>query len=353
MAVVTQLRSLGLLLLMVFLFLTIKWERIEQMYLLVTSIIVGMILSLHGIIEKTFHRTMLVPNAWTNWKLSDVNTDRVYGMVGNPNVLAMYLLFIFFLTFAFEHYATKPNKVLLYISRTVILGTALLTYSRGAFLAYLLGLIVYIIVSKNWKFLVRVLLVGVISIVMIYYPTNMIADQSASTDSKEEVSYEPEHSPNNKSFLERIRSAIDEETISDSTEWGRIYIILKGIEIFKDHPLTGVGLATFGDAATLKYSSPIYEKYGIPEKVYADNQYIYLLVSTGVIGYFLLIWFIVSLTKKLILTLPRLYVNVFISSTIVLLISSLFYNTLEDKTFMIFYYSLLGFLIQLGADHDW
>ena len=82
------------------------------------------------------------------------------------------------------------------------------------------------------------------------------------------------------------------KTISiNNQEDGRIYYVKKALEIFKDEPLTGYGLATFGSAATQTYSSPTYEQYNITWNFYSDNEYIQILAETGVIGLLLIFTF--------------------------------------------------------------
>ena len=113
--------------------------------------------------------------------------------------------------------------------------------------------------------------------------------------------------------------------------------------------MIGSGFATFGGAATLAYSSPIYEKYDIHFNFYSDNQYILTLAETGVLGVITLAIFIFGL---LLFTLKMRKQNEFaISLTlffffITMMVGGLVYNILEIDSFMMYYFLVLGYAYQ-------
>ena len=345
LAIIMENRALAIMVLMTFIFISKIWDKKDFANILQLSVLIAFFISIHGIIEKVTSRTLLVPEAWTEWNLSIFNVGRVYGTLANPNVLAMYLLIVFFLSFLPLLKGTRFAKVLP-IFQVIILGVALLTASRGSFLAFAVGLLVFFILTRTYKLFLKIGLVFVISLFFVYYPVNYVADQIQSNNLEEDVNENNEQTSTgpHSSFYERLLTMLSEETIQASTEWGRIYIVLKGLEVFKDHPLFGTGFGTFGDAATLSFSSPIYEEYQISEGIYADNQYIHILVSTGIVGTVLLIIFLVQMFRKILPTINKGERIFFISFTLVLLVSCLYYNVLEDKTFMIYYFSILGVL---------
>ncbi|MDQ0160534.1 O-antigen ligase family protein [Alkalibacillus salilacus] len=346
-AIAIELRALGVLTLLVAIFAIQIWKREDFHSIITWSIITSVLISLHGIIEKLYSRTILIPSEWQEWNLSSVNIDRVYGTLANPNVLANYLLIVFFLSFLVKP-QTKTGKISLVSAQVIIFYTGTLTGSRGAFLAMIIGFLIYVIISRNLQFIKRVGLAVLLSL-FLFGPIMSYVDQQLNYENEttheqgtEEIE---EGNQDGLSFISRFKSMFSSETVEASTEWGRIYIVIKGLEIFKDQHLFGTGLGTFGDAATLLYSSPIYDDYDIPDDIYTDNQYIHILVATGIVGTLLLLWFIISLLRQ---TLPNLSKNekaLMISMVATLLTGCLYYNLLEDKSFMLYFYSLLGIML--------
>lgn len=348
-AIIMENRALAMMALLAVVFFSNIWDRKDLKNILSISVITAFFISLHGIIEKISARTFLVPEAWTDWNLSMINASRVYGTLANPNVLAMYLLTVFFLSFLPIMLETKFKKVLP-LFQIIIFGTALLTVSRGSFLAFSFGFLLFIVLNRPWKTLLRLSLTIVISVFFIYHPANLLADyvQIESNIGEENIEEGEKPATNipKTSFLGRLKTMLSDETIQASTEWGRIYIVLKGLEIFREHPIVGTGFGTFGDAATLSFGSPIYDEYKISDGIYTDNQYIHILVSTGIIGTLLLLIFLIQMLRKLLPSISHRERSLFLSITIVLLFSCLYYNVIEDKSFMLFYFSLLGFFHQ-------
>ncbi|WP_411954039.1 O-antigen ligase family protein [Alkalibacillus sp. S2W] len=346
-AIAIELRALGVLTLLVAIFAIQIWKRKDFYPIITWSIITSVLISLHGIIEKLYSRTILIPSEWQEWNLSSVNVDRVYGTLANPNVLANYLLIVFFLSFWIRPDA-KTGKISLLSAQMIIFYTATLTGSRGAFLAMIIGFLIYVIVSRNLQFIKRLSLAVLLSLFLlgslVSFADHQINHQNETT--KEQVTEDKEEvDQDGSSFISRFKSMFSSETVEASTEWGRIYIVIKGLEIFEDQPLFGTGFGTFGDAATLHYSSPIYDDYNIPDDIYTDNQYIHILVATGIVGTLILLWFVISLLRQ---TLPNLSKNeksLMISIIATLLTGCLYYNLLEDKSFMLYFYSLLGILL--------
>ncbi|ASK62165.1 hypothetical protein CFK37_08310 [Virgibacillus phasianinus] len=281
-----------------------------------TSFIMGCVLSIHGLIEKLSHRTILIPETWQHWELAAVNSERIYGLVANPNVLAVYLMIVFFLTFYLKKIAASYS-ILLNIGLVLFAGTILLTYSRGTLIAFGVALLVLCLMKKNWSYLIKTALFFSISIALVYWPVDSFTEKIGMNNS------------------ERFVDMFSEKRIQQSASGGRVFVVKKGVEIFIDHPVAGTGFGTYGSAATVSFTSPIYERYGIPASMYADNQYMQILVETGVIGTVLMFLFIYQLARKTV----HSYVFFIL---LVGLIGSAFYSMLEDKTFTLYFYLAIG-----------
>ncbi|WP_054754511.1 hypothetical protein [Piscibacillus salipiscarius] len=132
-----ELRALGLMLIFVFIFSNNYWVKRDYILLLNTTFVTALVISVHGILEKLLGKSVMLPQSWAAWDLSKENAERVYGTLGNPNVLAMYLLFVFVLTFL-PFVKESRLKFMVPIVQIATLSTVLLTASRGSLLAFLL-----------------------------------------------------------------------------------------------------------------------------------------------------------------------------------------------------------------------
>ncbi|MFG6147969.1 O-antigen ligase family protein [Halobacillus sp. B23F22_1] len=349
-----QIRALLITFLVIIFVKESHWQRTELDRIIGISIATALFVCVHGWVEKISSRHWLLPAEWRDWNLASANEMRIYGLLANPNVLATYLLIVFFSTFLLKN-TNSRNKPLMII-RILLAGTSLLTYSRGTLLAFAAGAVVFIILRKAWKQVLPLFLYAVVSFSLIYYPMDRVSemiDESGYFNTTEEerppdqVQEEPA-SPiikENNVLIERFKEMFSDQTIQASAEWGRIYVVLKGLEIFQDYPLTGSGFATYGDAASQSYSSPIYERYGIPNNLYTDNQYISLLVSTGIIGTLLFLTLCFLMIKRVWQLKNNFWRSISLSAIATLLVSGLFYNILEDKTFTLYFYFIIGYVL--------
>jgi O-antigen ligase len=94
--------------------------------------------------------------------------------------------------------------------------------------------------------------------------------------------------------LETIQTEVSNED-ADTGEGGRRMQIWKASwKIFKDHPFTGIGFGGYWVAITEYYDVP-----GQKRPYQAHNDYLEVLVSGGVIGVTLGLWFLIALLKKI------------------------------------------------------
>ncbi|UOR11651.1 O-antigen ligase family protein [Halobacillus amylolyticus] len=350
-----EIRALLITFLLIYISAEFPWKRKDINQLIYVSMGTAVIISIHGLIEKLSLRNWLLPETWENLDLASANAMRIYGLVGNPNVLATYLFIVFFATFLLKD--PKLHVGWLGVIRVLLLGTMLLTYSRGTILAFGAGVLIFLIIYRTWKKAIPLLVYGLIAFAFIYYPvvaatdaieTSGYFDEATTTTQEPENNDSTEDTENQKQnnvFIERFKEMFSNDTIQASAEWGRLYVVFKGVEVFLDHPVIGSGFATFGDAATQSYPSPIYDEYGIPNNLYADNQYILLLTETGVIGILLSLTFVILLAIKCWKLDNRLWRSISLASLTVLLAAGLFYNILEDKTFTLYFYVIIGYVL--------
>jgi putative inorganic carbon (hco3(-)) transporter len=358
MSIIFQLRAFLITFLLIFIVGSLKLTKKDVYSFLWITVIMAVIISLQGIAEKVSLRTWLLPESWVNMEISETNRMRIYGLLGNPNVLATYLSIAFVCSLYLRTIYPK-YRYLLHIASILIFGVFLLTYSRGTLIAFSVGMIAYIVLSKKWEFIKPLAISVILSLPLVYYPVVTITDyiENAQTTQnqidqgeKTEKEKKPEGNSGKKDdFSKRMTEAFDKETIQKSTEWGRLYLVKQGFEIYMDHPIIGTGFGTFGDSASLNYPSPIYKDYKITTNIYTDNQYIQVIAQTGSLGVISFAVFILGMVvafwkkrKELNLSIPV------IAFLIGGCVAGLFYNIWEDKTFTMYFYILLGYTLNRG-----
>ncbi len=343
-----ELRALLITFLLLYIIGELNLERKDIFRFLKVILIFTMLLCLHGIVEKIFLRTILLPHSWEMWNLSPTNRMRIYGAPANPNVFALFLSIQLFLSF-FLFQSLKKYKWIVFLAAILLSGTLLLTYSRGTMIAFGFAALVFIIWTRNKPFLKYAAGAFCLGLLLIYYPVLFASSKvevSASIPMENVIIGSIPSAERENALSNRFSDMFSDKTLHQSTEWGRLYVLIKGIEIFKEHPIIGTGLATFGDSATLSFSSPIYQEYQIGERMYTDNQYIQILVQTGMLGFLAVLAFIFFTCRTILKSGNGTLAAFTICLMLAALLAGLFYNILEDKTFTLIFYSCLGFSLQ-------
>ena len=100
------------------------------------------LVALHGLLEKLSLRELFLPESWSNRVIRANNASRIYGMLDNPNSLALYLSFGLGAGLALWRKVEPKWRWWIGIALCVIAGAWLLTYSRGTWIGVLLAVIV-------------------------------------------------------------------------------------------------------------------------------------------------------------------------------------------------------------------
>ncbi|KXH84069.1 O-antigen ligase [Sporosarcina sp. HYO08] len=353
-AVVFQLRAFAITFLLIYIVKRLDIQKRDILNFVVITVAVAVILVIQGIVEKLSMRSALMPEKWVNRQLSPNNASRIYGLLNNPNVLAVHLTIAGMLTYCLKN-ALPKTKIQLWLNIFLVLlaGTWILTYSRGTWIAFVVGLAVYFLFTRNWKFVVKsaaVIALGFILIaVPVTYGTQWIKSH---TDIGNFVRTGPAEEDSGFAAVEkdRITNTFTGSTLDKSKTTGRLFIVNKGFEVFKDHPIIGTGFSTFGDSASKTYSSPIYEDYGITFNIYSDNQYIQVIAQTGVVGVLL---FAVFLLGMLVMFWKKRHESPIaipmLASLIAIFWCGMIYNIWEDKAFTMYFYILTAGFIAVGS----
>lgn len=349
-AIVFQLRTFLIMYLIYYYLARTQLPKNFKLSLAYTAVGLGWLLAVHGIIEKISIRQLFLPEYWKYMPLSAENFSRIYGLTGNPNTLALLMMFaiIAVLFIAYELKLTRLTKFL-GVSFILFIGILILTFSRGTLISAIVLGLTYVIITKKFK-LIKSLAIGfILSLLFVYVPVN------AGVWAVKSLGVEAPDGSSIGSISDRFGQTFDEKNIERMTSNGRIFYIKKGFEIFKDHPITGTGFGTFGGAATIAYGSPIYEEYGIDlsiyfeNKIYSDNQYIQVITETGAIGVLLFAAFLLTMLAVFIKDYKR-YKNSFSAFMIALWLSTgvsgMYYNIWELKSYDLIFFVLLAVYIK-------
>ncbi|WP_226581185.1 O-antigen ligase family protein [Halobacillus litoralis] len=353
-AIIFQIRGFLLFYLVFYIVRRLHITKEDINKFIMTTIIMTFIICVHGMIEKLSLRGLFLPESWENMPLSAKNRIRIYGMTGNPNVLAYYLSFSALIIMYFRNRFTGKWLWLTYISLACLFGVWSLTYSRGTWIAYALALVIYVIVAKKWNFLKPLLLSLAAGILLIAVPVSIGTSIVENTDfGKEKKEKQSQYDESEGSFKDRLGSTFDKETREQSSQSGRLWIVNKGFEIYLDHPVIGTGFATFGDGATLSYGSPIYEEYGIEREFFSDNQYIQVITQTGAVGVILFAVFLLNMLYHIWRKRKETMLGpVLVAILLAAYAAGMVYNIWEGDAFTIFYFAMLGYLLNMRSEHE-
>lgn len=346
--VVLQIRAFILMYLVYYIVKRMKITKEDVKNILWITIWTVIAIIIQAMAEKLLIRTFLLPEAWQQMALSAKNRVRIYGMLGNPNVLSIYLSFVFLLFTYIKRHVPAFSSKLITVLNWFVFAIIILTYSRGTWIGFAVMLITYLVISKRYIILKDFLKTAVLSTIIVVLPlTGLTAIIEKSDIGAEKVKQIQQYDQEGKSgFIDRIGSTFSDDTISSSQGSGRLFIVQKGFEVFLDHPIIGAGFGTFGDSASLRQVSPIYEDYEIGYQFYSDNQYIQIIAQTGILGVaafaVYLLGMLFTFWKRRDERLSIVMIGVILAAYFM----GLVYNLWEADIFGLCFFALLGVAIR-------
>lgn len=187
-------------------------------------------------------------------------TVRAAGLIQGANTAARY----FIVTFVFLSYlrSVAINNLLRLLAIMGMIITFLgvfYTVSRTGMLLLGVALILLIVLQKNLKHRVQVSIISLVAIGVLLFFSGSILD-----------------------FIKGISPAISEGT---DTVGIRYAFWKAGLEMWRDHPIVGVGIGMFPSYLKF-YPNPSYLAVFLKGSV-AHNMYISMLAETGIIGFLL------------------------------------------------------------------
>lgn len=266
---------------------TEKWIKRCIVALVSSASIVAII----GIVEFVFGGKS---TKWLDQSFHEVIKTRVVSLFENPNILAMFLVMIFPFLLALAIRSKERNAK--FLTRTLIVIFILciiFTWSRAAWLAMLIGLLVFAILYTRKSFRIFGVAVLVAPIAPMIIPSGI---------------------------LDRFLSI---SNLTDSSIAYRMYTWKGTLGAIGDYWFTGIG---YGDAA-FQTVYPAYSYSGIEASPHSHSLILQILLGLGIVG---LIIFIAAIFFNFQKSLEYIKLNrtsssrVYVIASVVSLLSALF-----------------------------
>lgn len=211
---------------------------------------------------------------WTYFDQGDMGSiekSRVGGICEQPNMLAAFFNYYMFLVFGFFLLNLKRAKYwLLLIPFLLCFRGIMVTFSRGGYLAFALGLYA-ITFFRNKILFIILLLVG-----LLVYSHPDLLPAGVRYRMSQTVKSQGEYS-------ETMKTEYNEGDL-DASAGNRVKIWRGGLEMVKDNPVFGVGYGLF----------PLVLKYYVPDLGEADAHNTYLIITgeMGIPALIIFLWII-------------------------------------------------------------
>lgn len=352
-----QARSIGTMYALFYVIRNINIEKNDYKTIVNVLMSVNIVIIIFAILEFFTDKTLFFPKIWAENINFVSNFERTYSLMDNPNTFGIFTFMVMFLVY----FANKDSFSKKYFGYYILsfLGI-ILSASRSTLLVVCLFILflIYESIKKRscynllWFVILIVLSFGIvysfekIKLKMEIMNSTEIPNKKPNGNSSDCVS-DGEINANivkpitpGFTLLDRIKETTSGTTAANSKVNGRLYIIKKGLVIFKDYPMIGTGFGTFGSAASKMITPDIYSKYNLSSNFYSDNEYIKVVVETGIIGTIIFGLFILSLFYEFFKT--KSYYKLFIF--IVFLFIGMFYNVFEMQVMCYVLYLSFMFL---------
>jgi len=217
-------------------------------------------------IKRLFIIYMLAFAFFGIWGIIEGGKIRAFMPLDNEDSFGPFMCIGIPFAFYIQHiYENKLVKNLCFITFSICLVGAVVSFSRGAFLSLLVVLIILFIRSDNKiKSFTHAILFGIICSIILYV-----------------------FIPNFYMKYENEMSTIWEQGTREQTAKDRIYLWTKAFNMFSDYPLVGIGPGCFGFRLP-RYSDRLdVERWGVRYQTFGrhiHNIYIQIIAEMGLLG---------------------------------------------------------------------
>ncbi|MGC8758146.1 MAG: O-antigen ligase family protein, partial [Caldisericaceae bacterium] len=271
-----------------------KYDSIVETYRIVTPVLLFVVVinTIHDASDRKFYSYALVAFglfigvlSYVRFYLASFGSAPLDSIWGYTNTFAAFLVLEIFLSLGiYLGIEDKNIKRLFSVVPMFFLFLLFLTVSRGGYIAFALGGIVFLTISvrqlrKTWKDMLLVL-VGSVILIAVGSPKEIILANLGKSD-----------------ILVKFATGLS----GDNSLWWRIHMALLAFKIFLERPITGFGLGTF------RYMFTINETIMQPFRIDPHSLFFKLLAETGIVGtvafflfsgYLILKGFLKSISEK-------------------------------------------------------
>ncbi|UTN05318.1 O-antigen ligase family protein [Flavobacterium bizetiae] len=260
------------------------------------------IIVLTGFSMAFFHILLVLFNG----KLSIEKINDLRSAFGKDNFMELFsLLFICFYNRFLDSKIFK-NKVFNYIIFFTLLISCLLYFSRTMIVVFFLGVLTIFGYTKINSRNIKILLGFIIAIGVLYiYLFSIKIDRNGK--SLESFLYKVKIAP-----AEMFNTKIDRENHKQLWDHWRGYEAKRALALMDKTPISYIVGTGFGSLIDLKFKAPL-DSDGIRYISETHNGYIYIFYKTGILGIFLLLYFLLNLYRYIYSN--YIFINVFISIT--------------------------------------
>ena len=243
----------------------------------------------------------------------DPHQQRIVSTLLDPNFSGLIFTMIFAISTSLYLYKCKNHQINFYTFVSVLSFIALiLTFSRSSYLAFLTAIMV-IGILKSPKLLFFILILFAVAFLQIV----------------------------------QVRTRVIGAFTLDETSQARIESWQKGLTIFKNNFLFGVGFNTYRYAQIEYGFFSLDEPEGGHSGAGSDSSLILVVATTGIVGLFFYLFFLFSVFVILVKKATKNYLHLLgLSIFLALLVHSQFVNSLFFPQIMLFLWVILG-LVQV------
>lgn len=201
---------------------------------------------------------------------------RITSFLGNPNMAAAVIVFALpYPLLATRHLTERRNRGMAFGVTALLCLALILTFSRGAWLAFIVGVVLTLLVLDRRSLLTLVAGLALAWFATIVMPRNVLVSQAELTEL-----FPDSGAP---SIIDSTMDRLDE--VYERRDL-RMRFIREGLPIVADNPWLGVGPGRYGGAASAIIESPVYEKYGTSLYGFrtVHNFWLHLFGEVGVVG---------------------------------------------------------------------
>jgi len=217
----------------------------------IVLVVVAAIVALGGLLQVVMG--VETPDQWVD--VSEAVQTRIFSLVQSPNVLGGHMAMAAFLAAGLALSSRDIRRRLVWGGVALLLvGTLLLTFSRGAWLAFLLGgcFLCYFLER-------RLLVVGLVAVLILAVAIAPVRD--------------------------RFTSLFNPEYMAKSMSDGRLGRWIRAYDVLRENPLFGLGPGQYGGATAARYF----------RASYVDNYYVKTMAEMGLVGLAVFLWWLATI----------------------------------------------------------